>query len=167
MINGNMIGIGSAPLKTLILTDENGNEITGVCVENLTVFDATTNDVREGKTFVSDEGSQVGTKFIPPYYTLKGVKVIKSGNEFNMELSLRDMYNYTAMQCVICKYNTSLSNSVETDKGVIEDNVYVTNSTTPISVLSKDHENKTVKLGIVNDSTVSYIIRFFTYREEI
>lgn len=45
---GNATG-GFCNPQTYILTDGNGKEITGVLVENVTVFDATTDDVRLGK----------------------------------------------------------------------------------------------------------------------
>ena len=47
---GNVCG-GFGNPKTYVLTDENGKEITGVLVDNLTVFTATPEDVRSGKVF--------------------------------------------------------------------------------------------------------------------
>ena len=61
MISGNMVGSYSQLGKTFILTDEYGNEITGVVVDQETVFTATDNDVREGKTYASNDGVSVGT----------------------------------------------------------------------------------------------------------
>lgn len=60
-IIGNMVGCYSPMGKTFILQDENGNEITGVIVDQETVFNATPNDVREGKVFAGDEGVKTGT----------------------------------------------------------------------------------------------------------
>lgn len=165
-IYGNAIG-NKSPIKTLIIADEDGNEFVGVVTGSEVIFTATDNDVREGMIYASNNGVSTGTKFIPPYYTSKGIKVIKSGSEFNLKLSTRDAYDYTAIQCVICRYNTSLSDSVFTDRIVIESNLYEVNSTNVISTLIKDSENKSVRLGITNDSDISYIVRFFTYKEEL
>lgn len=57
---GNVCG-GFGNPKTYVLTDENGKEITGVLVDNLTVFTATPEDVRSGKVFAGDEGVKTGT----------------------------------------------------------------------------------------------------------
>ena len=60
MICGNMVG-GLIPLKTLILVDENGNEVVGTAVENLTIFDATAEDIKLGKVAATDSGVVTGT----------------------------------------------------------------------------------------------------------
>lgn len=60
MICGNIVG-GFAPLKTLILVDENNNEIIGTVVENVTMFDATAEDIKAGKVAATDSGIVVGT----------------------------------------------------------------------------------------------------------
>lgn len=57
---GNVCG-GFGNPKTYVLTDKNGKEITGVLVDNLTVFTATPEDVRSGKVFAGDEGVKTGT----------------------------------------------------------------------------------------------------------
>lgn len=59
-ICGNMIG-GTAPLKTVKLVDENGNEIIGVIVGSEVVFTAVDSDVRKGKVYASNDGVSVGT----------------------------------------------------------------------------------------------------------
>ena len=61
MINGNIIGYCASPLKTVILTDENGNEITGVVTDSVVVFTATDSDVKLGKIYVGDNGVSTGT----------------------------------------------------------------------------------------------------------
>ena len=61
MINGNIVGFCAAPLKTVILIDEYGNELTGVVTDSEVVFTATDNDVLEGKIYVGDNGISVGT----------------------------------------------------------------------------------------------------------
>lgn len=60
-IVGNMIGCYSPIGKTFIIEDENGNEITGVVVDQKTVFTATAADVVKGKVAGTDDGVVVGT----------------------------------------------------------------------------------------------------------
>lgn len=60
IIAGNMVG-GVAPLKTVILEDADGNQVTGVIVGSEVVFTATDEDVRKGKVYASDHGVSVGT----------------------------------------------------------------------------------------------------------
>lgn len=60
MINGNVIGYCAAPLKTVILTDENGNELTGVVTDSEVIFTATDNDVLKGKVYAGDNGVSTG-----------------------------------------------------------------------------------------------------------
>lgn len=165
-VYGNATGGFGMP-KMIEIVDENGNSLIGVVTKSEITLNVTDNDVRENVTYAGNNGISMGTKFIPPYYTSKGMKIIKAGKEFELVLNIRDAYDYTSMQCIICKYNTSLSNSVYSDKVVIENNLYAVNSTDVISVLSKDVENKSVKFGIINESDVSYIVRYFTYKEEL
>ena len=61
MISGNMVGAYSQIGKTLILVDDNGNELTGVVVDSEVVFTATDSDVRTGKVYASNDGVSVGT----------------------------------------------------------------------------------------------------------
>ena len=65
-IFGNMIG-GVAPLKTVLLVDENGNEILGVAVDKEVIFTATDNDVKKGLVYAGDKGVSIGTRYIPLY----------------------------------------------------------------------------------------------------
>ena len=164
MINGNMVG-GTSPIKTLILTDKNGNEIVGTVVESLTVFDANpTTDIREGKVAVTDKGVVTGSAIIPNYETYTGKKSILAGKELKITLA-NGMYDYTEMQCVICPFNSSINNSVAVEKAVIEDNVYKANSTDIISTVIKNESNSSIDFNLTNTSDVPYIIRFFLYRE--
>ena len=59
-ILGNMVG-GGAQFKTVILQDEEGNELTGVVVDSEVIFTAEDNDVRAGKVYASDHGVSTGT----------------------------------------------------------------------------------------------------------
>ena len=61
IIYGNLVGGTSGFGKTFILVDENNNEFTGVVVDELTVFDATEEDVKLGKVAASDSGVIIGT----------------------------------------------------------------------------------------------------------
>ena len=67
VIMGNMCGAYSNIGKSMVITDETGVELTGIIVDNITVFDATPSDVKINKIFAGEEGVQVGVKHIPPY----------------------------------------------------------------------------------------------------
>lgn len=60
-IVGNMIGCYSPMGKTFIIEDEDGNEITGIVVDQETVFTATAADIVKGKVAGTDDGVVVGT----------------------------------------------------------------------------------------------------------
>jgi uncharacterized protein YabE (DUF348 family) len=64
MINGNMVGSYSQIGKTFTLVDEDGNEISGVVVDQEVIFTATDSDVRQGKVYASDNGVSVGTLIV-------------------------------------------------------------------------------------------------------
>lgn len=164
-IMGNMVG-GSAPLKTLIIQDEQGAELVGTVVESEVVFTATDNDVREGMTYASDNGVSTGTKFIPSYVTAEGAIVIPKGSAFVIKaLTDLDRYDFTKMQAIICPFSTSIAKSVAAEKVSIDNNVYEVNSDISIAVVTKDAENKYVNFEISNDSDSIYILRYFTYKE--
>lgn len=67
IISGNMVG-GASPLRTLILTDADGNEFTGIVTSSEVIFTATDDDVREGVVYASDGGASVGTMELPPHF---------------------------------------------------------------------------------------------------
>ena len=168
MISGNMVGSYSQMGKTFILVDEEGKEITGVCVDNLVVFTAGDNDVREGMIYASGDGVSTGTKNIPAYRTEQGVCMIFDGDDFIIDdMSKYNMYDYTQLQCIIAPFKSSIRESVASDKIVLNDNVYLTNSTESLALVSKDENNQCISLNIVNNSGVDYVIYFFTYREEV
>lgn len=164
-ISGNFVGSYSQIGKTFTLVDESGNEVTGVVVDQETVFTATDNDVREGLVYASDSGVSTGTKDIPAYYTCEGKKLIPVGSNLEFVLDLADMYDYTRLQCIVCLFDTSLSKSVCAEKVVIDDSVYNVNTTDAISTVIKNSNNKSINFGIVNTGSVPYVLRFFTYRE--
>ena len=167
-ISGNMVGSYSSIGKTFILVDEEGNEITGVCVDNPVVFTAGDNDVREGMVYASDSGVSTGTKNIPAYRTDQGVCMVFDGDDFVIDyLTEYDRYDYTQLQCIIAPFASSASQSVQSDKIVLNNNVYLTNSIDSLAEVSKDIENKRINLNIANNSGQDYVIHYFTYREEM
>lgn len=164
-IYGNPSGGFGFP-KTFILTDENGTELTGVVVGEKTIFTANaSDDIRIGKVAATSEGVVTGSKIFPFYTTCTGKKIIPAGSEFKMVLSTQDIYDYTELQCIICPFNSTMEGSVEAEKVVIGDNVYDTNSTSVLSTVSKNLDEKSVCFNMTNTTDVPYIIRFITYKE--
>ena len=167
MIYGNTIGGSGGASKTIILQDEAGNQVVAVLVGKEEIFDATPNDIREGKVAATNEGVTVGTKNIPTYRTHQGVKVITVNSNMSLNLANFNAYDYTKLQAVICERNTSLEDSVAVSKVVIDDNVYEVLSTVAISEIVKNDIEKSVDFGIKNTSDKPYIVRYFTYKEEV
>lgn len=166
-IYGNPVG-GALNAKTFMLEVNGGKtEIAATVVGEETIFDATPNDVRTGKTFATSSGVAVGTKDIPAYRTAQGAVIIKPNENFSIVLEGYSQYDYTKLQCLISKFNTSVDDSVAVDKVVIGDNVYAVNSTIPLAAVTKDAATKSIKLNIKNESSVDYVLRYFTYREEV
>ena len=152
--------------KSYIFVDDNGNEVAGALVSQETVFDATENDVREGKVFASEIGVKTGTKFIPSYVVGEGYALIPNGSDFAIKtLQTQERYNFTKMQAIICPYSESISDSVSAEKVCIGENVYAVNSTEAISAITRDSNNKSIDLGFTNDSGSLYLLRYFTYKE--
>lgn len=163
MIYGNTVG-GSIP-QTYILVDEAGNEITAALVSTETVFDAGPNDIRLGKTALTDMGAIVGEKEIPAYHTSEGFKVITNGKALKINLP-QNRCEYTKLLAMVCTLNTNVSNSVSTYMVSIGDKIYEVNSTTELSVITVDLDNSAIDFGLSNDSGKTCIIRFMTYKEE-
>jgi hypothetical protein len=59
-IYGNMIG-GAAPIKTMIIRDEDGNEVVGVVTDSVHILTATNADIVAGKVAVTEDGIVTGT----------------------------------------------------------------------------------------------------------
>lgn len=169
MINGNAVGGIVGYGKTFVLTDESGNELTGVVVDEEVIFTADPiTDIREGKVAATDAGVVTGAKDIPAYRTEQGAYMIFDGDEFMLDdMQEYNQYDYTQLQCIIAPFNTTPEDSVASDKIVLNNNVYLTNSATPFASVTKDLENKLIKLNITNNSGNDYIIHYFTYREEV
>ncbi len=164
-IYGNTVG-GFSPIKVMQLELEDGTVLEGVVAEEAPVVDATENDVRKGKTVITSAGVIEGQKDIPAYRTTAGTRRIRPGDSFSIPLPLYDKYDYTKMQCIIVQYNTSLDNSVAADRVVINDCLYSVLSMEKISTLTKNFTDKSIDFNIINDSENTYVIRYFTYREE-
>lgn len=163
---GNPVG-GFCYPKTYILTDENGTEMaTGVVVGEKTVFTATDNDVRQGLVYAGDEGVSTGTKDIPIYRPAQGLVIINPNENFSILLDKYEQYNYTKLQCIISKFNTTLENSVAVDRVVIDDSVFATGSTTVLASVTKNQITKSIDLNITNNTSNKYVLRYFTYRKE-
>lgn len=154
-------------LKTVIMTDDVGNEIIGVVMGEETVFDANRNDVREGKTFAGDEGVTTGNKNIPSYRTRQASYVILPDEAFSIPIEAYNLYNYTKFQCIIAEYNTSLENSVSADRIVVGNNVYGVNSLEILASVTKNENNKSIDLNIINNTNKKFVVHYFLYKEEI
>lgn len=163
--SGVLGGSSDGDNKMYILVDEDGNEYPAVFVDEETVFDATANDIREGKVAATDEGVTLGTKEIPSYYVVEGYRAITAGRPF--ETSSTDHFDFTKIQAIVCPFSKSLANSVAAEKVVIGENVYPVNSTEIVSTVTRDYTNQKINLGFTNDSNSIYVLRYFAYKEEI
>lgn len=163
-IYGNMVGGGSAPLKTLILTDENGNELFGVVTDSEQILTANAStDIREGVVAVTDKGIETGSAVIPNYNTHEGSKLILNGK--SLVLYMPRYYDYTKLQAIVCSYNTNLTNSVSSEQVVINDNVYAVRSTDIVSSVTIDANSESINFGITNTSGSPCLIRYFMCKE--
>lgn len=169
VIYGNPVG-GALNAKTYQL-EFNGNgedkkEIVAVVVDENELFNATANDVRTGKRFATNSGVVVGTKDIPAYRTQQGSVIIKPNEKFSILLKDYEQYDYTKLQCIISKFNTTVTSSTAVDRVVIEDSSYAVNSTEVLSSVTKNSQTKSIDLNLTNNTSDTFVIRYFTYREE-
>lgn len=148
--------------KTLILRDEAGNEMTAVLTDEEVELTATPNDIRAGKTAVTVNGVEEGTKVIPSYHTRSGAKVITAGKTFSIG---DDLYDYDMMQAIICSYNTNLKNSVAAVMVSVNNNVYTVGSTEILASIEKDHDVGAIKFGISNSTDKPQILRYMFIKE--
>lgn len=163
MIYGNCVG-GIGLERTYILVDEKGNEVAATLVDNETSFDATANDIRQGKVAATNSGVTVGTKEIPGYITTEGQRKISAGSPLNIPI-YSDECEFTKFQAIVCAFNTNISNSVAAEKVSINGKVYSVLSTDELATVAVDTANQTIKLSLVNDSDSPVVIRYFTYKE--
>lgn len=166
MITGRIIGGNPVTPKSYVFQTEDGQEFVGVLVDEETIFNATANDIRQGKIAVTDAGKIVGDKVIPAYHTSEGARLVPAGTAYYIPFfDNLNYYDYTKLQAMICLFNSTLSNSVSTEKVVINDNVYEVNSTSSISVITKNDAEKKIVLGINNESSNPHVLRYFTCKE--
>ena len=151
---------------TYLLVDENGTEIPAVFVENETIFTATADDIRLGKVAANQNGVIEGTKEIPNYRAMEGYEIIKAGNQLNISL-FSDMCQYTTLQCIVCGYNTTVTDSVSAEKVVIKDNVYDVGSTSVLAKVSVDAATQTIVLGLTNNGESRLIVRYMIIKEDV
>lgn len=166
MIIGNVVG-GSPLVKSYILETEEGKEIPAVLTAQEVIFDATPNDIREGKVAATGDGVTVGKKVIPSYHTNEGCRYIKPGTRFSIFLKSLDLYKYTKMLAIICPYNNSIPESVSAEKVSIDGKVYNVNSTISIAIVSSNDSEKSIDLGITNETDKPFVLRYITYKEII
>lgn len=164
-ISGGLVGSYSQMGKTFILEDENGNEVLAVMTGRETMLTATADDIKIGKVAATEDGIVNGLD-TKTYRTTQASRLILPNTEFSIPLDKYDIYNYTKFQCIISKFNTSLNDSVETDKVVINDSVYLVNSTDAISQVTKNSNTKSVDLNIINDTNLIYMVHYMTCKEE-
>lgn len=169
MIYGNTIGGfggnsggGSSIDSTFIIEDSEGNELVGIVVNEEVIFTADANDIRKGTVAATQTGVTEGTKEIPAYHTSFGSKIVTAGSRIVLDIQ---EYEYTKLQVLLCKFNTSMTNSVAVDKVVIDNVVYPVQSTIAESNIIVDKANARIDFGIVNDSGKPYILRYSSYKE--
>jgi uncharacterized protein YjiK len=61
IICGNLVGGITGYGKSFVLVDENDNELTGILVDEVTVFTATAEDIKLGKVAGTESGVVTGT----------------------------------------------------------------------------------------------------------
>lgn len=167
IISGNMVG-GAAPLRTLILEDSDGVQLTGVVVGSEVVFtaDAST-DIRAGKVAATDAGVVTGSVTIPNYETNQGWRFVTPGDMFQIPTLGEDWYDYTFLQCIITVFNTTIEDSVYAEYVVIDHVLYETKGTVQTSVITKNTETSSIDFNITNDTDNMYLIRYSTYKEVV
>lgn len=166
MIIGNTIGAILKNPETIILRTEDGQEYAAAMTTEEVILSAGVDDVREGETFASQQGVKTGEKCIPAYHTKEGFKVILDGEAFELtNLSEHNLYDFTKLQGMVSVFNTTVSDSVCTNKVVIDEKIYDTNSTIILSTLTRDSDNKSIDFGIINSSGKTQIIRYIMYKE--
>lgn len=162
IINGRQVG-GGAPVKTITLVNEKGEEITAVVIGKDFIFDATAEDVKEGKTFASDLGVDVGVNE-HMHNAQHGTCLINPGDDFSVTLSENDEYNYAAFQAIIIVSDISAGNSMFANKIVLDNAVYDVASGEKVSDVTKNHAKKSVDFNLVNDTDSVCVVHYITYK---
>ena len=122
---------------------------------------ATENDIRQNTSAITNTGYTQGTKDIPAYHSQTGLKVIPAGSEVSITLPKHD---YSELQVILSKFNTSVYDSVEVVATSIEDSVYEAKATTKLADITLDDATETINFGITAD--VKSVLRYFTMKEE-
>lgn len=164
-LNAHSGGTSDDGTQMYILVDEDGDEFPAVLVNEETVFDATENDIREGKVAATDAGVITGTKDIPAYYVSEGYRLITDGSV--VETGRLTHYDFTKLQAIICPFAKTVNASVAAEKVAMNENVYLVNSTDVIATVTKDDSSNKINFGFTNDSGSIRVLRYFTYKEEI
>ena len=165
MIYGNAV-MAPAALKTVILEDGNGNELTGVVVGEETIFTAKASDIKIGKVAATDMGIVYGENTIT-YQTTASTCLIFPGEDFSIPLNNRNTYDYTKFQCIIVVFSSDYSTNVESFGITVDDSVFSVETSNKISDITKNHDAKSIDLNFTNTTDKVYSIRYFTYHEEV
>lgn len=161
MIYGNKIG-GARDAKTYVIADEKETfKVLGVVVEQEEIFDATCEDVKEGKKFACDGGVMTGANDAPSYRVTCGTREIAPSADFSIDMEPYDQWNYTSLSCMIAPK----SNPNKVEKVVLYDVVY-DNTGAELAPVTKDKSNKTINLNITNTTKETYLIHFIVCKEE-
>ena len=150
---------------TYILVDASGREIPAVYVDSKQVLTATANDIRIGTTAVTDTGITEGEKEIPAYQTHQGYRIITSGSA--VKHTNAKNCDYTNLQALICNYNTTINNSTATEKVAINKQLYLVQSSEPISNITINVTDRTIDFGVTNETTNLQVLRYFYYKEVV
>lgn len=161
---GNAV-MAPAALKTVIIEDTDGNELTGVVTDSEVTLTATRADVKIGKVFVSNDGIEEGTD-TRTYRTTQASRLVLPGEDFSIPLNEYDKYNYTKFQAVIAEFNTTEFDSTSVSKIAINDAIYAVNSTNKLADITKNSFTKSVDFNITNNTNSTYIIYYSTFKEE-
>lgn len=148
---------------TFMLVDADGNEYEASYIDSDLIYTATANDIRKGCTALTAAGLIEGSKEIPSYHTSEGGVLIPAGER----IRIRGLKNceYTKLQALICVFNTTISDSVATEKVSIEGLTYPVNSNVALAAVVVDPENLSIDFGVVNESDNPQVVRYFTYKE--
>ena len=145
-----------------IIVDEAGNQLNATFTEQAVIADATANDIRIGKTAITESGLITGTKEIPVYYSNYGYKLLSANKEATLFLP---RYNYKNLLVTISTYNTSREQSLNVTYISIDNGMYAIGNNTKLSDITIDEEKQQIKFGItVNEKS---ILRYFVITEEI
>lgn len=149
-------------LKTVIIEDADGNEMTGVVTGEEVVFTATDKQVADGFVYAGDNGVSTGSREFLSYRTTRGYKLVDIGDIYTIQLSDNDQYQYTQLQCLI----SPLSNPHMVTMSVLDNGVYSVSDGSKLSDVTIDISTKSINLNISNTSNEPYVIYYFTYRQE-